>query len=76
MSEMMPFEQDQYVEVDYPCEEPSFEASVAALVELTRQMLKTAPNADLEAAVDNVAEYLEQEDDPRKMGWVGSDGRP
>ena len=66
---------DNSPDYEYPVEPPDY---VAALLAVVRRALKHGLEENreaLEAAADDVAELYES-DDPRQMGWVGSDGRP
>lgn len=62
-------------------EEPTLEDSIRALVRVSRGVLQVIGKdhplaAGLSDAIDNAQPWLETEDDPRSMGWVGADGLP
>lgn len=74
---------DMLEDDDFICndEEPTLEDSIRALVRVSRGVLKVIGKdhplaAGLSDAIDNAEPWLETEDDPRSMGWVGADGLP
>jgi len=67
-----------WMEDDHPGEDPVF-ADVRKLIEVARRVANGSTSDDDLAALEDAIEAVElhtDDDDPKSMGWVGSDGLP